>query len=208
LSIQIGILDYGIGNLRSLYNALKKIKNNTPIISSNLDLLSTCDKLILPGVGAFPKGIERIRQKGFEQFIKEFQLEGKWTLGICLGMQMLASSSSELGGANGLNLIPGKVKKLPIATSNEIKLPHIRWNTISQYKEHPLLSGCQSTDQYYFIHSFAFQPEHNSDILCTTHYADHEFISGVARDCIVGVQFHPEKSGPVGLSLLQKFTKI
>jgi glutamine amidotransferase len=158
---------------------------------------------VLPGVGAFPKAMDAIRERGLEELVHERRSAGVPILGICLGMQLLFESSVELGGAAGLGLLPGEVRALD---APGLKIPQIGWNTVSWKQRSPLVAGLDGGAAFYHVHSFAPLAS-NGVVLGTADYGS-EFVSAVTGDGVYGVQFHPEKSGPDGLTLLGNFVKL
>ncbi|HEX4717711.1 MAG TPA: imidazole glycerol phosphate synthase subunit HisH [Thermoleophilaceae bacterium] len=198
----IAVLDYGMGNLRSVEKALEHVGAAVEITYAP-ERVRAAEALVLPGVGAFPKAIEAIRERGLDELVHERRSAGVPILGICLGMQLLFDSSVELGGADGLRLLPGEVRALD---APGLKIPQIGWNTVSWQQQSPLVEGLGEAAAFYHVHSFA-PTAPNGVVLGTAEYGS-EFVSAVARDGVYGVQFHPEKSGPDGLSLLGNFVKL
>jgi len=184
---RICILDYGMGNLRSVDAAT----------------VEAADGLILPGVGAFPKAMTGIRELGLDELIAERREVGVPILGICLGLQLLFGPTTELGGADGLGLLPGPVDQL---TAPGLKVPHIGWSPVRWEKDSTLVEGIESETPFYFVHSFAPAPEPD-DLLGTAAYGA-RFACAAERDNVYGVQFHPEKSSAAGLRLLSNFAGI
>jgi glutamine amidotransferase len=198
----IAVLDYGMGNLRSVEKALEHVGSEVAITYAP-DRVRAAEALVLPGVGAFPKAMDAIRERGLEDLVHERRSAGVPILGICLGMQLLFESSVELGGADGLGLLPGEVRALD---APGLKIPQIGWNTVSWTHQSPLVAGLDGGAPFYHVHSFA-PVASNGVVLGTAEYGS-EFVSAVARDGVYGVQFHPEKSGPDGLTLLGNFVKL
>ncbi|MBQ2711833.1 MAG: imidazole glycerol phosphate synthase subunit HisH [Clostridia bacterium] len=194
----IGVIDYGLGNLFSLGNALDYIGAKWRFVQSPAEL-SECNGLILPGVGAFPQGMEALSSLGFVQSLRSWQ---KPLMGICLGMQLLFTESEEFSLTQGLGLIPGRVVKL----TDVPKIPHMGWNTLSLNKAHPLLQGIDAGDAVYFVHSFHAITD-NGNLLATCSYGG-SVTAAVACGNVMGTQFHPEKSGEVGLTMLRNFVRI
>lgn len=202
----IGIVDYNMGNLASVRNAFAKVGAQT-VVESNPERFKEYDKLILPGVGAFPDAMEHLRERGMIEAIKEFAASSKPILGICLGMQLLFESSEEFGTHEGLGLIKGKV--VPFDTSKfdrALKVPHMGWNRMFT-KEHPLFKGLDEEHYLYFVHSFHAVCANEEDAIGKTVYG-YEFTSAVAHKNIMGIQPHPEKSHQNGLKILENFTKL
>ena len=196
----IAILDYGMGNLRSVEKALEHV-GATAVVTNDHARAREAEGLILPGVGAFPKAMERVRQLGLDVLVREQLGSGVPTLGICLGLQLLFESSTELGGARGLGLMEGRVDRL---AAGEEKLPQIGWNGVTWIAQSPLIEGLPNPCPMYHVHTYAVQASH---VLGTATYGA-EFVTAIARPPLYGVQFHPEKSGPHGLRLLANFTRI
>jgi glutamine amidotransferase len=200
---RVAILDYGMGNLRSVEKAFERVGAEAPI-TSNPNAASDADGLVLPGVGAFPKAMERVRELGLDQLVSERVEAGTPLLGICLGFQLLFERSSELGGADGLGILRGEVAEL---NADDLKIPHIGWSPIRWKKESALTEGLADEEPFYFVHSLAPVPADDSDLLGTAAYGE-PFACAVDREKVFGVQFHPEKSSSAGLRLLSNFTRI
>jgi len=201
--MKIAVIDYGLGNLASVYNALKSLGGKPKITESPKDLLSS-DKIVLPGVGAFQDGMKGLTERGLSDAIKKSIEKGKPYLGICLGLQLLFEKSEE-GGPEGLSIFKGRVKRFD--ESKGIKVPHIGWNTVDQKKDTKrpkLLSGIETGDYFYFDHSYYGSPQDENVILARTPYGDN-FGSILGRDNIFAVQFHPERSQRIGLKMLKNF---
>lgn len=200
----IGILDYGLGNINSFTNIIRNLNIESKLVSDLSDF-DDCSHLILPGVGAFDNAMQKIRGKNFEESIKFQVLEKqKPLLGICVGMQILGSSSAE-GVEKGLNLIDGEIKKIQI--SNDHKLPHMGWNKIKEIKENKILNEIPEINEFYFLHSYYFEPSNEEDVVATTFYSSN-FPAIVNRGKIYGIQFHPEKSHELGRKIIENFLKI
>ena len=196
--MSIAVIDYGAGNLKSVTKALDFLGLKNQIVSDPGEL-SRYDAMILPGVGAFPMCMEFLRRKGMDQAVLR-EVHSKPLLGICLGMQMLMDSSTEMGLTKGLGLIPGKVERIEI----DLKLPHIGWNSIEIEHDNPLTKGLSDGDYVYFVHSFAAKVVDSADLALTTDYGG-KVTAMVARGNVFGCQFHPEKSGDVGMEILRNF---
>ncbi|QHG90653.1 imidazole glycerol phosphate synthase subunit HisH [Sulfurimonas sp. CVO] len=202
----IAIVDYNMGNLASVQNAFAKIGAKT-VVESNPQNFKKYEKLILPGVGAFPDAMQHLRERNMIEAIKEFAQSGKYMLGICLGMQLLFESSEEFGSHEGLGLIKGKVVAFdPSKFSEALKIPHMGWNRVFT-KEHPLFKGLDEQHYLYFVHSYHAVCENEQDIIGKTVYG-YEFASAVAHKNIMGIQPHPEKSHKNGLKILENFIKL
>ena len=199
---RICILDYGMGNLRSVEKALEHV-GATAAIASDAETIRAADGLILPGVGAFPKAMGEVRSRGLEPLVCERREAGVPILGICLGLQLLFDSTTELGGAEGLGLLSGGVAALE---ADGLKVPHIGWSPVRWEKDSPLVEGIDSGTPFYFVHSFAPAPE-PGELLGTAEYG-RRFACAAERDNVYGVQFHPEKSSSAGLRLLSNFAGI
>jgi imidazole glycerol-phosphate synthase subunit HisH len=202
MTARICILDYGMGNLRSVEKALEHV-GATATIASDAETVRAVDGVILPGVGAFPKAMERVRELGLDEVIAERRDAGVPILGICLGLQLLFESSTELDGAAGVGLLPGGVAELE---ADGLKVPHIGWSPVRWEKESPLSEGIETETPFYFVHSFAPRPE-PGDLLGSAAYGD-RFACAAERDNVFGVQFHPEKSSAAGLRLLANFAGV
>jgi imidazole glycerol-phosphate synthase subunit HisH len=201
--VDLAIVDYGMGNRRSVEKAFEHIGANV-LITSDHDRLRAAAGLIVPGVGAFPRGMSNLRALGLDELLLERLSRGVPVLGICLGMQLAFDRTAELGGADGLGVIPGEVHVLD---HGDLKLPHIGWNEVTLRAPSPLTDGLPERCAFYHVHSFAPIPTHNEDILGTSVYGA-PFASIVARGGFYGVQFHPEKSSAAGLRLLANFAQI
>ena len=200
----IAVIDYGVGNLFSLCRSLEAI-GQQPVVTGDPALLRQADRLFLPGVGAFQAAIAKLRQTGLDQVIREEAAKGKPILGICLGMQLLFEESLEFGRWEGLGLIPGKVVPMEGVIPADYKIPHIGWNALHfpQKDRHPLLGTVQEGDCVYFVHSF-YATDCDEAVIATAEYGA-ELTAAVARGNVMGCQFHPEKSGDVGLNILRTF---
>jgi imidazole glycerol-phosphate synthase subunit HisH len=197
----IGIVDYGMGNLRSLRNALDYVGLEVEVVS-DAAALASYSHLILPGVGAFGKAMENLRAGAFIEPLRAHAGAGKPLLGICLGMQLLASRSYEFGDHEGLDLVPGRV--VPFEASEAFPVPHVGWNNVRFGKRHPAFANAKTGVDYYFVHSFHFVADNPADVVATSDYGP-EFTAIVGRGSVVGSQFHPEKSQAGGLGLLEGF---
>jgi glutamine amidotransferase len=199
----IAILDYGMGNLRSVEKALERIGAD-PVVTADHGALREADGLILPGVGAFPKAMRNLRELELDVVIGDRLAAGVPTLGICLGLQLLFEASSENEGAWGLGLLQGRVDRLP---APGLKVPHIGWNSVRWSKASRLTAELPDRCSFYFVHSFAPIVTADDDLLGTAVYGD-PFACAVEREPLYGVQFHPEKSSTHGLKLLENFAGI
>ena len=199
----IAILDYGMGNLRSVEKALAHV-GVASVRSADPERVREADAVVLPGVGAFRKAMEAVHARGLDELVRERVAAGVPVIGLCLGMQLLFEHSTELGGADGIGVLEGEV--LPLA-SGGLKVPQIGWNPVAWRGSSPLVEGLPDPAPMYHVHSFAVQPAHAEDVLGTAHYGT-EFVTAVNRGNVYGVQFHPEKSGAHGLQLLRNFARV
>lgn len=201
----IGIIDYGVGNLFSLTSSFAAI-GEAVTVTADPQVLRSADKLLLPGVGAFADAAEKLHSSGLDWVIQEQAAQGKPLLGICLGMQLLFEESQEYGVHPGLGLIPGKVVSMEGVIPSQYKIPHIGWNGLNIRQESPLLRYVQPGDCVYFVHSY-YATECDTHVLATAEYGA-ELTAAVARGNVYGCQFHPEKSGRVGLNILRAFAQL
>ncbi len=225
--VELAVVDYGMGNRRSVEKALERIGVGV-VVTSDPEKLRAVAGLVVPGVGAFPRGMAALRELGLDELLHERLAQGVPVLGICLGMQLAFERSTEQGGSAGLGLIAGEVRQLPRAGTHDgghpqghtlkgadkqageqgaLKLPHIGWNEVSFTSSSPLTEGLPERCAFYHVHSFAPVPSEREDILGTAVYGS-PFASVVARAGFYGVQFHPEKSSAAGLRLLANFARI
>jgi len=204
--MSVAIIDYGMCNLGSVRRAFEECGAEVIMASHPAEIMKATH-IVLPGVGAYTKGMENLRARGWVDIIRQRALEDKIPfLGICLGMQLLSDFGIEGGKTEGLSLISGKVEKI-IPTENEFRIPHVGWNEISFSQTHPLLKQIETGTDYYFVHSFRFVVDVESSLLATTPYCG-SVSSIVACENIMGVQFHPEKSGKPGFRLIRNFLEI
>jgi len=202
--VQIAVVDYGMGNRRSVEKALEHVGARA-LITNDHHALRAAAGLIVPGVGAFPRAMQRIRELRLDELLHERLAAGVPILGICLGMQLAFDSSTELGGAAGLGIVPGEVQRLH---AGALKLPHIGWNEVSFLQpDAPLIAALPLRCAFYHVHSFAPVPAEEHDVLGTAEYGQ-RFVTAVQRGNFYGVQFHPEKSSAAGLRLLADFARI
>lgn len=208
---KIVVVDYGVGNLLSVQRGLEKSGAQVEL-SSNPETVRNASKIVLPGVGAFANAMQNLHNRDLVTAIQTAAQSGTPLLGICLGMQLLLSQSEEFGITPGLALIPGNVVAIPDhADDGElVKLPHIGWNTLesSNNWDGTILEGTVVGGAAYFVHSFMAVPNNRADLLSATNYAGNEITAVIQRDNIMGCQFHPEKSGEVGLSILRTFVTL
>ncbi len=202
----IAIIDYGVGNLFSLASSLKAVGVQA-IVTGDAEEIKKADKLILPGVGAFEDAAKKLRATGLDKVILEEAENGKPLLGICLGMQLLFEKSFEFGEHEGLGLIGGSIVPIADHVSKELKIPHIGWNKLNLTKKDcPIFKHLKDGEFVYFVHSF-FGTDCEADTAATTEYGA-ELTAAVAKGNIYGCQFHPEKSGEVGLKILKAFSEV
>ena len=195
------IVDYGVGNLMSVSNALGYV-GVSHRITSDANELALADSILLPGVGAFPDAADKLRQTGLDRVLLE-ESARKPILGICLGMQLLFDRGEEVRPCEGLGFIRGSVKKI----DTDLKLPHIGWNSLRFYNESPLFKGLDEECYVYFVHSFCGMAEDPYQVIATTAYGP-EVVAAVQNGNVFGTQFHPEKSGEVGLAMLKNFGEL
>lgn len=196
---RVAIIDYGVGNLRSVEKAFAAMDCEA-VVSSDIALLQSAERLVLPGVGAFASCMKALRERGFDSLVQERAAAGRPLLGICVGMQMLFEVSDEFGKTRGLGLLPGRVRRF----ETELVVPQVGWNRIHQRRAHPLFAGVADGAFCYFVHSFYCEPETADLVVGETEYGVN-YASVVAQQNICGVQFHPEKSQHVGLQMLKNF---
>ncbi len=218
MPVQIAIIDYGMGNVRSVLAGFKRVGCNA-IVTRDPDLIEGSTHIVLPGVGAFKDCMENLRGYGLMEPLKEAIEGGKPFLGICLGLQILFEESEEFGRSQGVGLVKGRVMRFREGMTEEIedrrrgeryrlplKIPHMGWNSIRIVRPHPLLKGISDGSYFYFVHSYYVVPEEGEVVVTTTSYGV-DFVSAVAWDNVFACQFHPEKSQKVGLRLLKNFSE-
>jgi glutamine amidotransferase len=210
----ITIIDYGMGNLRSVQKGFEKV-GFAAQVTTDPRVVAQADRLVLPGVGAFRDCMHNLRSGGFVEAIEQFVATGRPFLGICLGLQLLFTESKEFGHHQGLNIIPGKVRrfaddlKLDGVDGQEstiLKVPHMGWNQI-QHQDIPLFNGVKQGSYVYFVHSYYVQPDDAAVVAATTNYGN-DFCSAICHDNVMATQFHPEKSQQVGLTILKNFGEL
>ncbi|CUQ06708.1 imidazole glycerol phosphate synthase subunit HisH [Clostridium baratii] len=200
----IGIIDYGMGNLKSICNALESI-NEEYLISAYKYDLRKCSGLILPGVGSFKEGMFNLRKDGLYSVVKEVKKTGKPLLGICLGMQLLFEKGYEGEETKGIGLLKGKVIKM---NEEEFRVPNIGWNSLNINKDDDLIKGLKEESHMYYVHSYYADEYNEEDLVASSDYYGLNIPGIVRRGNIIGVQFHPEKSGEEGIKLLKNFCKM
>jgi glutamine amidotransferase len=198
---QVGIIDYGVGNLRSVEKAFAAT-GCTAVVSSDEKVLRRAERLVLPGVGAFGACMKALTERGFDELVRERVAKGTPLLGVCVGMQMLFEESEEFGRTPGLRLLRGRVRRF----ADDLVVPQVGWNQIRQRVTHPLFEGIVDGAFFYFVHSYYCEPAECEVVLSETDYGI-SYSSVVARGNLCGVQFHPEKSQAAGLKLLSNFAR-
>ncbi len=198
---RVGIIDYGVGNLRSVEKAFAAVGCEA-VVSADEKILQRVERLVLPGVGAFGACMKALTERGFDRLVTERVAQGTPLLGVCVGMQMLFEESEEFGMTRGLGLLPGRVSRF----SDELVVPQVGWNQIRQRLAHPLFEGIADETFFFFVHSYYCEPADSRVVLGETDYGV-AYASVVAHENISGVQFHPEKSQAAGLRLLANFAR-
>ena len=203
----IAVIDYGLGNLRSVSKALEAVGAEVEV-TNNSERIAEAKAIVLPGVGAFHRGVENLKSLGIVPSIFKAIGEGKPFLGICLGLQLLFAESAEHGRPKGLDIIKGRVKRF----SADVKVPHMGWNSIklkikNEKCKMKIFEGIPEESYFYFVHSYYVEPENKDVIAATTDYGK-EFVSAVNKENVWGVQFHPEKSADLGLKILENFVRL
>lgn len=202
----IAIVDYGVGNLFSLKSSFAEIGADVTV-TSDAEVIRAAEKIILPGVGAFGDAADKLRQSGLDKVVIEETQKGKHLMGICLGMQLLFEKSFEYGEHDGLGLIKGSIRPISDVIPKDLKIPHIGWNQLSFRKsKHPIFKYLDEGDCVYFVHSF-YGAECDDSVIATTEYGA-ALTAAVASANVCGCQFHPEKSGKAGLSILKAFCEL
>ena len=202
----IAIIDYGVGNLFSLKSSFDAIGAET-VVTSDAEVIKRADKILLPGVGAFGDAIKKLRDSGLDKVIISEAKDGKPLLGICLGMQLLFEKSYEYGEHDGLGLIPGEIRPIADVIPKELKIPHIGWNALSfGGKKSPIFSRINDGDHVYFVHSFYAHTD-SENVIATAEYGANLTAAAACKN-VFGCQFHPEKSGNVGLNILKAFCEV
>jgi len=197
----IGIVDYGVGNLASVRNAFDHLGHDARICE-DASALAGCDRLVLPGVGSFRAAMLSLADRGWVDALREYAASGRPLMGICLGMQLLFDSGDEHGPTPGLGFVHGRVVRLEPAPPN--KVPHMGWNNLTRTRPHPLVRGIKTGVDFYFVHSYHCVPDDANDAVAYCDFGG-EFVAGVAAGNVAGLQFHPEKSQPAGMRILDNF---
>ncbi|MDX2026926.1 imidazole glycerol phosphate synthase subunit HisH [Microcella sp.] len=198
--MNISLVSYGLGNLGSVVNMGKRAGAKVTLVSTPDEVLAS-ERVILPGVGAFDEGMDRLQSRGLVEALREFAASGRPLLGICLGMQLLLDGSEE-GTSPGLGLVPGN--SVRFSESAGVRVPHMGWNTVEPTRADPLVEGLPDDSRFYFVHSYRVVPNREEDQLATTNYGG-PFASMIRADNVVGAQFHPEKSHAFGMTILKNF---
>ena len=202
----IAIIDYGMGNLRSVQKGFERMGREA-VVTREPHTILDASKVVLPGVGAFPDCMRNLEEYGLIDAVQKSIASGKPFLGICLGLQLLFTESEEFGLSKGLDIIKGKVVRFKGPEFKDLKIPHMGWNAVSIKRRPPALADIPDNSHFYFVHSFHVVPEDKSVIATTTDYGI-EFVSSIWKDNIVATQFHPEKSQTLGLSILKRFGEM
>ncbi len=208
----IAVIDYGMGNLRSVAKALEHVAPSVSVqVTSDADKILAAERVVFPGVGALRDCMAELQRLQLDQVIKDVAASGKPLLGICLGMQALLDSSEENAGAQGLGIIPGQALhfsagQIDALNGERLKVPHMGWNQVRQSNAHPLWCDIAQDSRFYFVHSYYAKPMNQANSAATSHYGQ-DFTSALVADNVFAVQFHPEKSQQAGLSLLRNFSE-
>ena len=211
---QVVVIDYGMGNLKSVQRGLEVVGARVEV-SSDTEKVATADRLVLPGVGSFRDGMAGLQQSKLDEAVVKFVSHERHLLGICLRMQMLMEKSEEFGVHQGLGIIPGSVRPIPEKGpgENRRKIPHIGWSFLSPSESRSdwsatALRQTRSDDYFYFVHSFMTLPTNSSHVIATCDYHDQAVTAAIGMDNVIGLQFHPEKSGACGLKIMQEFMNL
>ncbi len=212
MSVSVTVLDYGIGNLLNVVRALEHCGATTKVITSAAEAPAQSAYMVMPGVGAFGDGMAEIRARGFDHLVRQHAATGRPYLGICVGMQVMFDASEEMGEHQGMGLIPGKVLAVPERglDGQKHRIPHIGWRALEpvQTWSGTMLTGAQRGDRVYFVHSFAAVPQEPAITLAQVSYDGIPICAAVRKDNLYGTQFHPERSGDVGLGMLAQFLQL
>lgn len=201
--MSIALVDYGLGNLGSVTNMIKRVGAESHRVSTGNEVLAA-DKVLLPGIGAFDTGMSRLRDHGLFEPLREYAASGRPLFGICLGMQLLLDGSEE-GVEPGLGLIPGTSTHFP--DDPELRVPHMGWNVVTPTHDDPLIAGLEPESRFYFVHSYRVMPQNDADVLGTTDYGT-PFASMIRSGNVMGAQYHPEKSHAFGMAILRNFAAL
>ena len=201
----IAVIDYGVGNLFSIKSSFARIGADV-VVTSDKKIIDSADRIMLPGVGAFCDAAAKLKETGLGELVKEEVKKGKPVMGICLGMQLLFEKSFEYGEHEGLGILKGEVVPMKGYIRSDLKVPHIGWNALHIEKESSLLKYCKEGDYVYYVHSY-FASMCQGSVIATTEY-DKMLTAAVEKDNVFGCQFHPEKSGEVGLNILRAFCEV
>ncbi len=206
----IAIIDYGMGNLRSVQKAIEHVGGRAEIVTTP-DAVRNAAKVILPGVGAFQDAIARLRETGLDDAIRDEIASGKWFMGICLGFQLLFDSSSEDGAHEGLGILKGEVRRFDFSVKGDarehLKIPHMGWNTLDYRRSCPLFAGLGDEPSVYFVHSFHAAGCIEAEVAAWCDYG-YRFPAAMCKDNVLATQFHPEKSQALGLKMVENFVKL
>jgi glutamine amidotransferase len=203
---KVAIVNCGVSNLTSVRNAFDVIKIDAEIVDTP-ERMDRFSHIVIPGVGSYKQGMDNIRGKGFVDFILKEAAKGKPILGICLGMQLLATSGEEFGPVEGLEIIPGRVKKIGLSNTPDLRLPHVGWNDVIYTRKSPIWEGIEEGTSFYFTHSYVYADTDKEHVIGQCEYGE-KLIIAIQRDNVCGVQFHPEKSQKPGLQLLKNFVAL
>ncbi len=201
----VAIVDYGVGNLFSVRSSFQAVGAEA-VVTSDKAVIEAADRILLPGVGAFSDAAKKLAESGLGSIVKQEAEKGKPLMGICLGMQLLFERSFEYGCFEGLGLLRGDVVPMQGYINEDLKVPHIGWNALRFVKKHPLFAYCKEGEHVYFVHSY-FASRCEQDVVAVTEYGK-ELTAAVAKGNVMGCQFHPEKSGDVGLNILRAFCEL
>ena len=207
--MKIVVVDYGLGNVQSIFNALNQVENINIVLSDKKDEILSADGVVLPGVGAFKKAMQELNKRNLPNILEEYISTNKPFLGICLGMQLLFECSDEYGKTSGLGFIKGQVVSFPSSVND--KLPHVSWNEIYKQKinwDNTILKNIINKDSFYFVHSYICKPKNKDITLSTTEYGGVEFCSSIQVENIYACQFHPEKSAKSGIQVIKNFIEV
>jgi glutamine amidotransferase len=200
---RVQLVDYDAGNMFSIHRALMEVGADVRVVSGAEDWDPDIGHVVLPGVGAFGHGMGVLRAHGLDVALRDHAVRGRPLMGVCLGAQLLFERSEEFGSHEGLGLLPGAVRRIPADAG---RVPHVGWApTELDRPDHPLLGGYDGRPWFYFVHSFMFEPSGPGDLLAHVRIGPSSVAAAAGRDSVVGVQFHPERSGPVGIGLLRRF---